>query len=235
MILPELLSSETQAFIRQNELVDHRELVLKYNKIHGVPIALIAEQVIGKRKAKEKIPTFYGTDKIVYPPATNMEQCSSETTALFKCSILTEELRETSTFADLTGGFGVDSYFFSQVFNRGFYVEPDAGLLEIAQHNHQQLKARGINYVNTTAEKFLSTSDLAFDYIYIDPSRRDKDNKKVSSLGDCEPNVIELVGNIFNKTNLLLIKASPLLDIQHAIKELPWIKKVFVVSSDNEC
>lgn len=215
--------------------MDPRELVLKYNKIQGVPVATIAEQIIGRRKAKEKIPVFYQANNIVYPPGTNIEQSSSETTALFKCSILSEELSEASILADLTGGLGVDSYFFSQIFNQVFYIETNAKLLEVAQHNHQQLNAKGVHYFNSSAEQFLSSSNQTFDCIFIDPSRRDKDNKKVASLADCEPNVISLVDKIFTKTKFILIKASPLLDIQQAINELSNIKKVFVVSVDNDC
>jgi len=235
MILPELLLSETQLFVRENEFTDARDLVLKHTKIYGVPVAIVAEQIIGRRKAKEKIQTYYGADCIVYPPAINLEQCSSETTALFKCSVLNEELDKSSTFADLTGGLGVDSYFFSKYFNGGFYVEPNADLLEIARHNHQQLGATGITYVNTTAENFLSSSSQFLDFFFIDPSRRTSDNKKVSSLVDCEPNVIHLIDNIFSKTKLLLVKASPLIDIQQVMNELQSIKKAFVVSLDNEC
>lgn len=235
MIPPELLSPEMQLFIRQHELDDPRELVLKYNYLHSELIATIAEQIIGRRKVKDKIPTFYRTDNIIYPPAINLEQCSSEITASYKCAILGKELTQMSTFADLTGGLGVDSYFFSQIFNGVCYIEPNKELLEISRHNHQQLKANGIQYFNITAEDFLSASHLVFDCVYIDPSRRAKDNKKVSSLADCVPNVINLVNKIFDTTNLLLIKASPLLDIQQGIKELSFVKKVFVVSADNEC
>jgi hypothetical protein len=235
MIVPTLLSFEVQSFIRQHEQDDPHQLVLRHPGIEGVPISVIAEQIIGRRKAREKIPAIYATDKIVYPPGVNLEQCSSEATALFKSNVLFTESCGKSSLADLTGGFGVDSYFFSKVFHQVYYVEPDTSLLEIVTHNFEQLKANGVICHHTTAEAFLSTSDQIFDCVYIDPSRRDIQNRKVSSFAECNPNVIHLLPEIFRKSNLLLVKASPLLDIQQGVKELSCVKMIFVLSVENEC
>lgn len=203
--------------------------------MHGVPMTAIAEQIMGRRKTKEKLPTFYLASDIVYPPAVNLEQCSSEQTASYKSSIAVKSLQQKVLCADLTGGFGVDSFFLNKVFNEVHYIEPDVNLLEIAQHNHLQLGGKQIKYHNTTAEEFLTSEKQFFDCIYIDPSRRARGNKKVFSLSDCEPDVTQLQQKIFAKTNHFLLKASPLLDIQQGLLDLIFVKRVFVLAVENEC
>jgi hypothetical protein len=228
-----LLSEKVQQFIHQHANDDERELVLKYKAIEGVPLARIAEQIAGRRKAKDKLPTFYSTPDILYPRGINLEQSSSEQTAKFKTEVVKGALTSHSTVVDLTGGFGIDVYFFSKIFNKVEYIEPDELLVQIVQHNHRQLGAVNISHHHTIAENFLQTSWKA-DLVFIDPSRRTR-GQKVFKLSDCEPDVTALYNLIFEKTEYLLIKTSPLLDIQQALRELPTVQKVYVVSVANEC
>ena len=231
----DLLSPDVQSFIRENEFHDPASLILKYSDIRGVPMSVIVEQIMGRRKAKEKLPEFYRSSRIIYPHGLSMEQCSSEQSAKYKSNVVLAEIKEKTSCADLTGGFGVDSFFLSKSFKEVYYIEPDKNLFEIVRHNHQQLGAINIKHHNTTAQEFLASTKEVFACIFIDPSRRDVGNKKVFSFSDCVPDVKQLAENIFAKTDCLLIKASPLLDIQQGLKELVVGKSVFVVSVDNEC
>ncbi len=237
MSLSDLLSSDVQSFIHQHENDDVKQLVLKHKIIHGVPSNIIADQLNGRRKAKEKLPTFYHTKNIVYPPGINVEQSSSEQTAQYKGAILSQQdaKLKNKSLVDLTGGFGVDSYFFSKVFKDVQYVELNESLLEISKHNHQQLSANNIQHHNTSAGEFLASHKHPFDIAYIDPSRRAAGNQKVYSLNDSEPNIVHLQEVIFAKVDCLLIKVSPLFDIQQGLKEMKFVQQVFVVSVDNEC
>jgi 16S rRNA G966 N2-methylase RsmD len=233
----DLLSSDVQSFLHQHENDDVKQLVLKHKLIRGISSNIIADQLNGRRKAKEKLSTFYHTKGIVYPPGVNVEQSSSDQTALYKASIFSQhdaQLRNKS-LVDLTGGFGIDSYFFSKVFKDVDYIEPNESLLEISKHNHQQLDANTIHHHNTTAEAFLRKPEHTFDFVYIDPSRRAAGNQKVYSLIECEPNIVQLQEIIFAKASYLLIKTSPLFDIQQGLKELKFVQQVFVVSVENEC
>lgn len=242
-MLQDLLLPEVQKFIRDHENDDERKLVLKQKKILGIATSRIAGQIAARRKAKEKLPTYYNTQDIIYPPATNLEQSSSEQTAKFKSDIIGSLLNvprmgdrlkpRFSQGADLTGGLGIDTHFLSKLFSHFDYVEPNAGLLEIARHNHDRLKAINIFYHNTTAENFLNALDQKVDLIFIDPSRR-AENKKVFTLKDSEPDIVSLQSKVFEKSDHLLIKASPLLDIKLALKELSFVSNVFVVSVENE-
>jgi len=238
-LIDKLLSLEVQSFIREHQSSDPHQLLLKYKTILGLPSSVVVDQIIGKRKAKEKFPSWFAKDKILYPPSINMEQSSSEAAAKFKANMIKKEniAAHLSLLSglDLSGGYGVDSYFFSRVFGDLIVVEPNKNLLDIAQHNHVQLEVSNIKYFNFFAEQFLNSSDRKFDFIYVDPSRRSKENRKLISLAQCEPNIISCQDEIWNTTTLLLVKTSPLLDIQKGIKELRYVTKVIVLSIGNEC
>lgn len=224
----DLLAPEVQQFIRDHEGDDPRTLSLKHKTILGVPTSLIASQILARAKAKSKIRLYYNTPGIVFPPGINLEQSSSEQTALFK----TEIIQKGDSAVDLTGGFGVDSYFLSRIFNQFAYVEMNDDLLKIARHNHLTLGANNIRHYNATSADYVWQMNEV-DLVYIDPSRR-SENKKVFSLLDSEPNIVELQSQIFQKSKLLLVKAAPLLDVKLGLKQLQFVKHVYVVSVDNE-
>lgn len=222
--------------MRDHERDDERALILKHKEILDLPTSLISEQLSGRRKAKEKLPLYYTNHRIIYPPAINLEQSSSARTAQFRGEIIRHLFPSgKATGADLTGGFGVDTFFLSRVSHKIHYVEPQRSLLEIAQHNHTQLGADNIVYSASSAEAFINETTQLFDFFYIDPSRRTAAQKKIRALEDSEPDVVNLKAEIFKKAAILLVKASPLLDIQAGLAQLVNVKKVFVLSVGNEC
>jgi len=230
--IDELLRSEVQQFLRSNEQADEAALVLKYQHVLGVPVAWIAEQLSGRRKAKQKLPSWYRTESVIYPPPLSLAQCSSEATAQFKAGILAD--LPLVRGVDLTGGFGVDSFFISQRCSDFTYVEPSGALFEIAMHNHHRLGAPGIKGAQQFAGDFLRSSGEPFDLIFLDPSRRKK-GRKIFQLADGEPSVPNLLHEIFNHANMLLLKTSPMLDLRQGLSELRHVETIFVVSVDNEC
>jgi THUMP domain-like len=233
--LSSLIQESVQDFIFENEGLDEKTLLLKQNTTLGIPTPIIADQLAGRRKAKYKLPSFYKTKGIVYPHSLNLEQTSSELTAHFKKEVIqSNSSLKNKSGADLTGGFGVDAYLLSSVCDHLDYVEHNQELLELAENNHNCLLENNIRHHLSTAEDFLKSTSQIFDFIFIDPSRRNK-SQKVFKLADGEPNVIDLLPLIFAKTDLLLIKASPLLDIQQGLRELINVAKVFVLAVDNEC
>jgi 16S rRNA G966 N2-methylase RsmD len=230
-----LVQPPVQQHLIEHEQEDARALVLKQKEVLGIPASVIATQLSGRSTAKNKLPTWYQTKGIVYPPTINLEQCSSEATARFKANILTEEIKGKLVAVDLTGGFGVDSYFLSTIYESTHHVDVNEELLEIVKNNHKTLGTDSIKHHNETAKQFIENSTETFDVVYIDPSRRDQQSRKVFRLADCTPDITTLQHTIFKKSNSLLVKASPLLDIQQGLRELISVKKVLVVSVENEC
>lgn len=223
-----------QAFLREHEDADERALVLKQREILGVPTKLIAQQLAGRRKAREKLPSWYKADGIIYPPTISLEQCSSEATAKLKQHLFTEFVTAPQRCADLTGGLGVDSYYLSHYFPMTEYVEPNEELFTIACHNHKILGV-SINHYLSTAEDFLKSNTDAFDLIFLDPSRRDTNSRKVVKLTDCVPNVVGMQTALLKISQYFAVKTSPLLDIQQGLRELIHVKRVVVVAVQNEC
>lgn len=237
-LIKKLLSDDVQSFIKDHHSADPNEILLKHRSVSGLPVSIVVDQLIGRRKAQERLPIWHRQDTIVYPPALNVEQASSERAACLKVEFLQHKIGDLSskTLLDLTGGFGVDSYFFSRIFKTVFFVEPNSALLEISAHNHGVLGSSNIQYYNTSAERFLdSPPSESFDVIFIDPSRRITGDKKVFSLTQCEPNVVALQQKILKHASYFLLKASPLLDIQVGLKELRFVKEVVISSIQNEC
>jgi len=230
-----IAEDDIQNFIFEHEKDDEDKLVLKNKEILGVPSSWIATQIKARKKSAYKIPLYYKTKGVIYPPSLNLEQSSSESTAKFKAMIASGWITSHKAFCDLTGGFGVDSFFFSQQFSNCDYSEPQKDLMEIAQHNHDVLGAKNIHHHNKDAIDFLLDVEKRYDLIYIDPSRRSSTQKRVHGFADCVPDVIDLGEDLYQHSDRLMIKASPLLDIQQGIKDLSFVSRVLVVSVDNEC
>ena len=231
-----LFSDEVQSFMDKHRDHSAHELLLKYKNVGGIPISTIVAQIAGRKKAMDKLPTWSRHQRIVYPPSINLEQASSESTALYKAELLRQEIKSAERIVDLTGGLGSDAYAFHTVFHSVDYVEPDKSLLEITKHNLSAMGATNIAYHNTTAEAYLDTiTDAHISQCYIDPSRRNNEGSRTLSLEDWQPNVVALQPRIWELTDRLLVKCSPLLDIQEGIRKLNFVKSVHVVSVAGEC
>ncbi len=232
--LERIVLPSVQEFITRHAQDDVRTLALRHRAVDGVPFALIADQIAGHQKARHKIPSYASLNRIVYPPSINLEQCSSEITARFKSELIKSLTLDSAHGIDLTGGFGVDATWFAPVFNRFDFVEPHNPLLIIARHNHEVLGLQNITYHSTSAESFIASTQSQVDFVFVDPSRR-SGSSKVYRLADCFPDVTILRNSILEISPVLLIKASPLLDILEGARELERVSAVHVVAVDNEC
>lgn len=219
----------TSEFIQQHQHLPPKEVALILSKKPALNAAFILSQINGIQKAKSKLPQFYNTPNIIYPSKLSMEQCSSEKTGIFK-----SELIKGNSLIDLTGGFGIDSYYFSKNFAQVTYVEQQQDLFEIVKTNFDHLKANNINLVNATAEDFIKNTKKKADLIYIDPSRRNE-NLRVFKLDECTPNIIALAPEIFKIADKILVKTAPLLDIKQTLKDLQHVTNVWVISVNNDC
>lgn len=224
-----MMNQATFDFIRQYADADVRQLALRGAKDPEVDLTFALEQIAGRQKARAKLPSWAAIDDIIYPPHLSMEQCSSETTALYKARLAGKG----DTYVDLTGGFGVDFYFMSQGFSKRIYVEQNAELCKIAEHNMQVLGLASEVVCNTTAE-FLASMAHA-DVVYLDPARRNEHGGRTYSIEDCSPNVLELMPQLMEKADKVILKLSPMLDWHQAVEALKHVNEVHIVSVNNEC
>lgn len=224
-----ILNIEIQNFISQNLRANISTLILKGSPFEGVTIQELANQIVAKKKSEKKLPTWFSTKNIYYPSKLSIEQTSSEATAAYKSKLLTG-----NSIIDITGGLGVDTFYFAKRFTKVFHCEINKELSEIVAYNYKQLQINTIETVTGDGMKFLKNMNTFFDCIYVDPSRRNEHKGKVFLLDDCLPNVPRNLDLLFSKSNIILIKNSPILDITSTIKELRYVKEVHIVAVKNE-
>ncbi len=211
----------------------------KYKHLSDDEWRWFLQQVEGKERTADKLPTFASIPDYWYPVRLSCEQCSSELAARYKASLVSGD-----TMADLTGGYGVDTYFLSENFTHTDYVEQNAELCRIATHNFSLPtpslpKGKEISVHNSTAEEFLSSLSgevgRGYDLIFLDPARRDSHGGKVFRLENCTPNVVDLLPTLLAHSKRVLLKLSPMLDLTQAITSLSqatW--DIYVVAIKNE-
>jgi hypothetical protein len=224
-----LLSAEIQEYITSNINADVSKLALQKNKFAITDWTTILGQITAKQKAKTKLPTWFYTRNIYYPSKISIEQTSSEKTAEYKSQLVSGK-----SLIDLTGGFGVDDFYFSKKVNQVTHCEINHELSEIVKHNFEQLGTKNVDFLVGDSAKILSSLNQKFDCIYIDPSRRNDAKGKVFMLQDCLPNVPELLDFYFGFSDNVMIKTAPILDITAGLSELKNVKNIHIIALENE-
>lgn len=224
-----ILHPEVQSYIKNNLKISVEEIIFKRSPFKDVSIQELANQIVAKQKSEKKLPTWFHTKNIYYPTKLSIEQTSSEITANYKADLL-----KGKSIIDITGGFGVDCLAFSKRFTNVTHCEINNDLSNIVAHNYKQLNIDNVITVATDGLEYLKNTSQHFDCIYIDPSRRNDIKGKVFLLKDCLPNVPENLDFLFEKTDTLLIKNSPILDISSTIHELKFVREIHVVAVNNE-
>ena len=227
----DILAKEVQEFLRDNLEKQATDVALDKSPFANVSSQELAQQIEGWQKCAKKLPTWAYHPDIYYPKRIHIEQASSEHTALLKQNLIKPDSR----VIDLTAGMGVDVAYFAQVSKQVVYCELNEELVEIAKYNSQTLGLDNIEFINQDSIAYLeSCEDRSFDYIFVDPSRRNQGQRKFL-LDECEPNILEHQELFFKKATTVLTKLSPLLDIKSLINQLDYLNKVIIVSVDGEC
>ena len=224
-----LLNIVVQEFIDSNLNSDISSLLLKGIDFEGIYSKEIIEQIEAKKRSEKKLPTWFQSPNIYYPNKLNIEQTSSEITANYKASLVSGNL-----LIDLTGGFGVDAYYFSKRVENVTHCEINTNLSMLVKHNYESLNVGNIKCLNENGIEALKGIDKTFDWIYLDPSRRDDTKKKVFLLSDCIPNVKTFQGLFLKYAKHVMIKTSPLLDIKATLSDLKDVKELHIVAVNNE-
>jgi hypothetical protein len=223
-------SAESRQFLEQHKSDEPATLMLQAKRYPNLPVAELVQQIQARQKALTKIPGWAENYDLIFPVNISVEQASSEQTARYKASLLSGNL-----LVDLTGGFGVDDYFFAQQFREVFYVEQNAALSETVQYNFEKLAVSNVTFFTQNATDFLQNFTGPADCFYLDPARRGTANQKLHLLEDCEPDILRLLPELLTKAKTVLLKTSPLLDINLAVAQLKTVQKIWVVAVENEC
>ena len=225
-------------YIHRND--DTINLMLKRDKWPEVDMELAVNCIESRRKIRTKVQEWYDVPELIFPFKLSAEQCSSSATARYKAE-LADRVMQSAPFrlADLTGGLGVDSWFFSKKAEQVMYNEMQPRLCEAAMHNFKVLHADNIQISNNAVTPENCTQILAGfhpDIIYMDPARRADNGRKVFLLEDCTPDVLRLKDRLFEACRHILLKLSPMADVKMACERLgDKCREVHIAASSGEC
>ena len=276
------------AFVSEHIGDDTTRLIMNRDKWPEIDMDLAVNCIEGRRKLKGKVQEWCDDPALVFPRKLSAEQCSSSATGIYKAELaeriirigedpsrqtcgdsghqasigLTAQNQKDWKIADLTGGLGVDSWFFSKKASQVLYCEMLPELCMAARHNYACLKADNIAVMNAavTSETEIAKqssdtpdsvnnagisvfqtpaqilADFRPDIVYMDPARRGEGGKKVFLIEDCTPDVLTLKDEIFQHTRHILLKLSPMADITMVCERLGrCCREVHVVASGGEC
>ena len=228
------------SFAKEHVDDDTARLLLSASRYPDINMPAAVQQIEGLRVARDKWPGLLEYEEYLYPPRLNREQASSEATAAYKAQLPlpTNDCELQTRVVDLTGGMGIDTLAFARVAERVDYVERDPRLCALMEHNCRALGldnvrvhcADSIEWLSNNSELITPTSAL-----YIDPARRSTSGRKVAAFEDCEPNILEHMDLLLSHCSCLVVKASPMIDIDLAVRQLGAVDEVHVVAVGGEC
>jgi hypothetical protein len=232
-LLHTALTPTVRQFIQEHAADDPERLLLGAARYPEIDIPFAVGQIVARRQIRDKLPTWFANDRLVFPSGMAAEQCSSEQTALYKQRLI----RSSDRLCDLTGGLGVDSLSFARKARQVLYIERQAGYCQAARHNFRALGAATIEVWQADATRLLAhwPATAATDVFYIDPARRGETNKRLFALHHCEPDLPQLLPQLLKHAPRVIAKLSPMADIRHTLALLPGTQEVHVVSVRNDC
>ncbi|WP_316798502.1 THUMP-like domain-containing protein [Pedobacter frigidisoli] len=224
-----ILDEAVQKYLHTNQNADPNDVALAKSPFKDITAAELAGQIQARKKAEKKLPTWFNTKGMYFPSPLSIEQTSSEITAAYKA-----KLAMGASLIDVTGGFGVDAYYFSKKVAQVVHCEIDTSLSEIAEYNGLLLDTRNLDFKNTDGIGYIRSGTAVYDTIYVDPARR-AEKGKVFMLKDCTPDIVDSLSELLTKTSRIIIKTAPLLDLSAGLSELKHVSQIHILSIKNEC
>ena len=228
------MTKEFIDFVNAHKDEDTARLLLSAARYPSIDMPAAVRQIEGLRTAREKWPGLLACEEFFYPPRLNREQSSSEATARYKASIISSDDCQLSTIADLTGGMGVDTLAFAKVAQHVDYVERDPQLCAIMEHNLRALRIDNVSVHCADSMEWLTAAGR-YDLLFVDPARRAASGRKVAAFEDCMPNILEYAEMLRMHCRQLMVKASPMIDIDLGCRQLGNVNEVHVVGVKGEC
>lgn len=225
-----MLGDIEKKFIREHLLDDVNELLLQASKYKELDVRKLVAQIEARQKARFKLPDWYLNEDLVFPPPLSVEQCSSMAAARYKASLVRGR-----SLVDGSGGMGVDCFYMSQRFDETTYIEQQQSVAETASENFKILGASNVQVVCGDVMEWGKSQHRKFDWLYLDPARRDTEKRKVVRLEDCSPDIASNLAYFLDLSPRILLKTSPLLDIDQTVHLLQFVKEVHIIGVGDEC
>ncbi len=237
------MTKEFIDFVKKHLHDDTSRLLLSAARYPSIDMPAAVRKIEGIRTAQDKWPSLLDYDDFIFPPRLNREQSSSETAAEYKASLIAPLCngKEHVSIADLTGGMGIDSLKFAHplepngVTTHVDYVDRDPELCHLMEHNRNTMGLKNVAVHCGDSMKWVAACASQFDLLYIDPARRSQTGRKVAAFEECEPNILHHLPLLLSRCRWLLVKASPMIDLDRAISQLGSVAEVHIVAVKGEC
>ena len=217
-------------FIEEHDDDDVEKLRLKRFSNHDFDTSFAITQIECRKKIRKKLPEIYGKKRFLFPSVLSTEQCTSEVVAKYHATII----GEVDSFLDMTGGLCIDDYYIADNVKELLSIEKNEHTADISRYNMSEMR-KNISVISGDSAEYLRGDVRRYDAIYIDPARRGVNQSRMFGLSDCEPNIIPLLSLIKSHTDVLYVKASPMLDITQMLREVSDVTDIWVISLRNEC
>lgn len=203
------------------------QTLLRKNMDNSNIVLLVTEFILNEKKYEKKFPKLINSGGLI--KGVVCEQATDEQIAEHKASFF-----KGNQFLDLTAGLAIDTMAFAKNFFNVTAIETNPDLIPLLLFNSEKLNLKNIHFIHDTAENFLSYNQKKWDLVYIDPSRK-VEQKKVYHPKDCSPNIFKILPQLYSITDTILIKLSPMLEIQEVLKWFENIEYLWVISKNQEC
>ena len=219
-------------FIESNRNSDIFSLKLKRDKFpEDFPLDFCLLQIDARKKYSHKLKSFISNPKFLFPDSISGEQTSHQAVSKFHASLINQN----NIVLDMTGGLGIDSMSIASSAQKVISIEIDENKANILKHNAEILGYKNLEIINDDSTRFIKNSNHNYDIIFVDPSRRGSNNQRLYNLKDCIPDIVSLQDILFQKTNKIIIKASPLIDITQILRDFRGVNKISVIGVNGEC
>lgn len=193
------------------------------------------DQIECRRRFGNKLATLLSHREFMFPTILAGEQSSHEEVARFNSSLVGHP----QVAIDLTSGLGVDTMYLAEVSDEVVAIDIDEIKTECLRHNAAVTGKTNINAVNSDCISFLQArkddNAALVDLIFVDPARRGDGGQRLYSMQDTIPNIIENWDLLKANAKIIMVKASPMLDVSAVMSEVPDLKAVYVVCYKGEC
>lgn len=207
---------------------DFNKLRLKY---HGSPEKL--DEILQaecRYKTAAKLPVTLANPDFIFPSLAVAEMATSDAVAEIHARMIAPH----ESVLDMTCGLGIDTFHMANRASEVTAIELDHKCYEAASHNARVLGLDNVTLIEGDSMKWLTDNDLHFDTIFIDPARRDSAGRHFE-LKDCRPDVTAFLDLLLERCDRLIIKCSPMVSIDAAIKELGVDCDVTLIGTRKEC
>lgn len=200
----------------------------------GIENSSLVSQSVSYRKIKDKIPTWWERGDLFLPDSIAAEQCTSEWVSRWKST----RIKSSKTvFIDACAGLGVDSWFLGKAFIQKILFEINEGRANALSRNlallgFENFRVFQTEFLQSAIEGFPEISSSTF--IYLDPDRRPAGHDRKSSWRDSTPDLEKIYYFLRPSGATLLVKLSPMDNLEDVLTHLPGPQELVTVSLQNE-